>query len=300
MQKSESSVLAGIADSDWPKIRQVVLEVHDTGGRLAEIKALLEARGFEVAVEQESMLEHTRLYDLYAVRPEVKSGGEARPERDAAAGHGWDGPRQLNAELRGFLKEKLPEPMLPSAFVPLAALPLTPNGKLDYKALPPPEDGEAATKFNYVAPMTPVEEALAEVWAEVLRVERVGIRDNFFELGGDSILSIQVIARAARRGIRLTPKLLFQHQTVSQLAAAAARQQAPTQGAEQGAVSGAAPLTPIQRWFFSLGYAEPSRFNQAVLLEARRALDAGALSAAARYLVRHHDALRLRFTAEGG
>jgi aryl carrier-like protein len=106
--------------------------------------------------------------------------------------------------------------MVPAAFVHLDALPLSSSGKLDHRALPAPE--EAPDEERYEAPRTPVEEALAAVWAEVLRHERVGVRENFFELGGDSIVSIQVVSRARRAGLRITPRQIFEHQTIAELA----------------------------------------------------------------------------------
>jgi aryl carrier-like protein len=105
--------------------------------------------------------------------------------------------------------------MIPSQFVFMEALPLTPNGKLDRRALPAPDAARRNGGRKNVAPRTPAEELLCEVWREVLGVERVGVEENFFELGGDSILSIQVVSHAQRRGLRLTPRQLFQHQTVA-------------------------------------------------------------------------------------
>lgn len=108
-------------------------------------------------------------------------------------------PRQGNifsaSELRRFLKEKLPEYMMPSAFVPLKNLPLTPNGKVDRRALPSPEMARPDLEDTFVAPRTPVEESLARIWAEVLRLEKVGVHDNFFDLGGHSLLVTQVVCR---------------------------------------------------------------------------------------------------------
>jgi amino acid adenylation domain-containing protein/non-ribosomal peptide synthase protein (TIGR01720 family) len=202
--------------------------------------------------------------------------------------------RQLtSSELRSYLQEQLPAYMIPSAFVPMDELPLTPNGKLDRKALPAPESSlESADK--YVAARTPTEELLASIWSEVLRVERVGVNDNFFELGGDSILSVQIIARANRAGLRLTPKQLFQHQTIATLAAAASSSQASL--APQSPISGPLPLTPIQHWFFEQGLINPHHFNQSLLLELSEAVDSTSLEVAVNQLVTHHDALRLRFT----
>jgi amino acid adenylation domain-containing protein len=126
--------------------------------------------------------------------------------------------QQLFPELRKLLKDRLPDYMMPASFVLVDAWPLTPNGKLDRKALPPPPQPMPEMEVGYIAPRTPVETALAEIWAQVLRLERVGVRDNFFELGGDSIHSIQVVARAAQAGLRLSPRHLFQYQTIAELA----------------------------------------------------------------------------------
>src|SRR5262249_51216260 len=98
------------------------------------------------------------------------------------------------AALRGHLKARLPGDMVPAAFALVEALPLTPSGKLDRKALPAPERGRAEADGAYVAPRTPVEEAVARVWAEVLGLERVGAHDNFFDLGGHSLLATQVLS----------------------------------------------------------------------------------------------------------
>src|SRR5205807_2518916 len=163
---------------------------------------------------------------------------------------------EVEAEaLRAYLRAQLPEYMVPAAWRRLDALPLTPNGKVDRKALPAPELSEA-----YEPPRGPAEELLAGIWAEVLRLERVGRHDNFFALGGDSILSIQIVARATQAGLQLTPKQLFQHQSIAELAAVVGTGQAVV--AEQGLVSGEALLTPIQRWFFEQASPEPQHFNQ--------------------------------------
>ena len=105
-------------------------------------------------------------------------------------------------ELRAHLKRSLPDYMVPSAFVVLEALPLTPNGKIDRRALPAPE-ADAVVRGEYVAPRTPVEEMLAGIWAEVLKLERVGVQDNFFELGGHSLLAIRVMERMRQAGLQV-------------------------------------------------------------------------------------------------
>jgi acyl-CoA synthetase (AMP-forming)/AMP-acid ligase II/acyl carrier protein len=121
------------------------------------------------------------------------------------------------AELRAHLRESLPEYMVPQAFVFLDALPLTSNGKLDRKALPAPE--YAADADRYVAPRTPVEEVLAEIWAEVLRLERVGVEESFFELGGHSLLATRVVSRVREVfSVELPLRALFEGPTVAELA----------------------------------------------------------------------------------
>jgi len=141
------------------------------------------------------------------------------------------------AELRRHLSSSVIEETIPNVFVHLKRFPLTLNGKIDYASLPEPREAEGASARAYAGPRTPAEQALADIWKQVLRVERVGIHDNFFELGGDSILSIQIIGRANQAGLRFTPNQIFQHQTVAELAAVAgqaAHAQAEPETAERG------------------------------------------------------------------
>lgn len=199
-------------------------------------------------------------------------------------------------ELRDFLSEKLPDYMIPSTFTILDTLPLTPSGKVNRRALPPPNQERPELEETFVPPRNPVEETLAKIWAEVIGLERVGINDNYLELGGDSILSIQISSKANQAGIYLAPNQLLEHQTIAQVAAVAGT--APTVRAEQDLITGPLPLTPIQHWLFEKNLPEPHHWNQAFLLELRQPLDASLLEEALRQLLIHHDALRLRFTAD--
>ncbi|MBW4497711.1 MAG: amino acid adenylation domain-containing protein [Oscillatoria princeps RMCB-10] len=201
-------------------------------------------------------------------------------------------------DLRDFLKEKLPNYMIPAAFVMLDSLPLTPNGKVDGKALPRPQTTRQEKALK-VAPATKSEQTLAKIWREVLHLEQVGIYDNFFELGGDSILSILIISKANQAGLQLTPKQLFERQTIAELASVAMATE--TAKAEQGLVGGPLPLTPIQHWFFEKNLPALHHFNQAFLLEVPQELDPALLERAVQQLLVHHDALRLRYsqTSEG-
>jgi len=195
--------------------------------------------------------------------------------------------------LRQFLSERLPDYMVPPAWVWLKTLPLTPNGKLDRQALPAPSWQPTIGNSESALPQTPVERRLGTIWAELFRLEQVGRHDNFFELGGDSILSMQIIARASRVGLYITPKQVFEHPTIAQLAKVAGT--ATTVQAEQGLVSGACPLTPIQQWFFAQPLADLHHWNQSVLLELRQPLEAEVVQQVLQHLVQHHDALRLLF-----
>ncbi|NUS64986.1 MAG: amino acid adenylation domain-containing protein, partial [Saccharothrix sp.] len=200
-------------------------------------------------------------------------------------------------EVRDFLGGSLPDYLVPSLFVPVDALPISPNGKVDRARLPEPDFG-ALVGAGYVAPSGPVEEALAAVWADVLGVPRVGAQDNFFALGGDSILSMQVVARARQAGYRFATRDLFAHQTVASLAPHVTVE--VSSAADRAPVVGEVPLTPIQHWFLTSGRRSPHHFNQSHLVELDPAVDVAALRRALGVLVAHHDALRLRFTPVDG
>jgi acyl carrier protein len=127
-------------------------------------------------------------------------------------------PTPTFSELRSFLKEKLPDYMIPSAFMFLDLLPLTPNGKVDRRALPTPDLERSRLETKFVAPRTPVEKVLAKIWSEVLGLERVGVHDNFFELGGNSLLATQVMSRAPENfEMELPLARLFETPTIAGL-----------------------------------------------------------------------------------
>ena len=212
---------------------------------LGRLDHQVKIRGFRIELGEieAALLQHPAVRQAVVLAREDGPGGK----RLVAYLVATTDVRPTAAELRAFLQGRLPEYMVP---VGLRA----PGGAAadaQRQGRPPGAAGSrppARRAWPTLAPRTAAEEALADIWAEVLGLERVGVHDNFFELGGDSILAIQVVARASRSGLRLSPRLLFQHQTVAELAQAASLA-APVQ-AEQGPVTGAAPLTPIQHWFF--------------------------------------------------
>jgi amino acid adenylation domain-containing protein len=139
------------------------------------------------------------------------------------------GPAPSGAELRDFVVKKLPAYMAPATYVPMDALPLTPNGKIDRAALPAPDWSKQQDSLAYAAPRTPEEETMAAIWAEVLRLQRVGINDNLFELGADSLHVFQIAARANKAGIAVTPRQILQFRTIAAIFASGAQDQPQSQ-----------------------------------------------------------------------
>ncbi len=262
---------------------------------LGRIDQQVKIRGFRIELgEIESVLGlHPEVRESLVVVREDTAGDKRLVAYLVAA----TGPAPTVAELRAFLKEKLPEYMVPAAFVLLEAFPLTENGKVARNLLPSPEEAaRPELGGSFVAPRNRAEEELCRIWAAVLRLPKVGIHDNFFEIGGDSILSIQIATRAQQAGIRLTPRQLFQHQTVAELCEVAGSANAVV--AEQGPVVGPVPFSPIQRWWLGQNMVEAHHWNQSLLFELREPLDPAILEAAVNHLLDHHDALRLRITRD--
>jgi non-ribosomal peptide synthase protein (TIGR01720 family) len=198
-------------------------------------------------------------------------------------------------EMKEHMRERVIEEVMPRIYVRIGKMPLTVNGKVNVEGLPGLEEvRKGRKKEERREARGEVEREMVKIWEEVLGVEGIGIDDNFFELGGDSILSIQIIAKSNRVGIRLTPKQLFERQTIAQLVSVAGSKQLIQ--ADQAIVTGFAPLTPIQHWFFEQNLSDPHHFNQSVMLECKDHIDSAALNKAILYLMQHHDALRLRFT----
>ncbi len=140
-------------------------------------------------------------------------------------------PGPSTSELRGFLKTKLPDYMIPSAFVLLDTLPLTPSGKVDRKAFPVPHGSRPELDNSYVAPRTTVEKELSQIWAEVLSLDEIGIHDKFFDLGGHSLAATRVVSRVIDRfKVELPIKSLFESGTVADMAEIIVQNQAKKVG----------------------------------------------------------------------
>jgi amino acid adenylation domain-containing protein/non-ribosomal peptide synthase protein (TIGR01720 family) len=263
---------------------------------LGRIDCQVKVRGFRIELgEIESVLkEHISVNDaVVIVREDIPDN-----KRITAYLTAEDESTPNISELRDFSKEKLPDYMLPAAFVWLETIPLLPNGKVDRKALPKPDITRPDLQSDYTAPGNEKEKILAEIWSELLGMKQVGIKDNFFELGGDSILIIQIIARANQKGLSITPKQLFEYPTIEGLAAAAGT--VPVIHAEQGIITGTVKLTPIQKKFFEQNHVEAHHWNQAIMLEVKESLGPKILKQVVSKIIEHHDALRLRFKQTGG
>lgn len=270
------------------KIRGFRIELEEIEAVLLRHPSVREAAVLAVAAEDWHGKETGR-----APADDLERGGKRLAAYVAVA----DGPLPVVSDLRRFLADQLPDHMVPSAFVVLGSLPKHPNGKIDRRALPAPGSVRAETETTYEAPRSETEKALVEIWRHVLGAAQIGIHDNFFELGGDSILSIQIVARASRAGLSVTPMQVFQHQTIAELAEHVRMAHHVT--ADQGDVIGDVPLSPIQHWFCERRSPNMHHWNMPLLLQVQDGVVLTNLEQAAQALVRHHDALRLRLRPSG-
>ncbi|MGW2035835.1 amino acid adenylation domain-containing protein [Streptomyces sp. NPDC001811] len=202
--------------------------------------------------------------------------------------------------LRAHLRRDLPDYMVPAAFVPLERIPLTPNGKTDRRALPAPASGRCGLDAEYTAPRTDAERTVAEVWSEVLGVDRIGVHDDFFALGGHSLLATQVVSRLRRRlGADVPVRTLFGAPTPALLAEAVTE----LAGTEVDRIpsaprdSGPPPLSFAQQRLWFLDQLEPGRAEYLLpfAFRIRGPLDIDALNAAFTAVVARHEILRTRF-----
>ncbi len=258
----------------------------------------LKLRGWRVEPgEIESLLATHPAVRRCAVLPRAMPDGSVRLvawiERHAAAGTAGD---IAPADYRRFLGERLPASLVPGAFVETTDWPLLPNGKTDRNGFPSvdPADDPAGRAAPSRAPATPVERMLADIWRELLPGGgAIGVDDDFLALGGDSIVSLQVSARARQRGWQVSPRDVFEHPTIAALARIAVRAGAETEAATQ---PGPVPLTPAQARFFALRQPAPAHWNQALMLDVPGELADDTVRDALAAVVAAHDVFRVRFT----
>jgi len=278
---------------------------------LGRLDFQVKIRGFRIELGEieNALLAHESVHDAVVVAYREPGATSAESKRLVAYIVSGDGT-QPAAALRAALAEQLPDYMVPAIFVWLPALPLSSNGKVDRRALPAPEVERQSLSRAFVAPRTTEETVLADIWKATLKVSDVGVDDNFFELGGDSLLGVQILARAAQRGLRITLSELLRTPTVAALARAAGAQWAASQSQDAGAraqaallrveVAGDVPLTPVQHWFFEHQGANPHHWNQAFLFEVPANTSDVYLANAVEAVIEQHDSLRLRFEYRDG
>jgi len=252
----------------------------------------VKVRGFRIELREieACLLNHEAVKDAVVIVRE-----EAKRDKRLVAYVVCDREEAVTPEeLRAHLKDQLPQYMLPAAIVLLDTLPVKGSGKVDVRALPPADEIE--TKEGFTSPRTPVEKKLARIWQEVLGLERVGITENFFELGGDSIVSIQIVARARDAGLSITPKQVLKHESILELAAVT--KISIERATQNESAAPAIPLTPIQHWFFEQQLPNPHHYNQAVMLKLKQPFRVDLLEKSLGRLTEYHEALRLRFERE--
>jgi amino acid adenylation domain-containing protein/FkbH-like protein len=273
---------------------------------LGRIDHQVKIRGFRIELgEIESLLrKHSALREAIVVVREDRPGDK----RLAAYVVRKPEARVDADDLRRFVREALPEYMVPSAFVFLDALPLTPNGKVDRKALPSPETERRTDAKAFAEPASAVEEELAAIWREVLGIERISVTDNFFELGGHSLLAIQVISRVREKlKVELPLFSLFDAPTIQQLARGLdsgewTQNHLPIVPLQPVSRDGKLPLSSVQErlWFLDQVMPGSHAYNVPVGLRLKGVLDAFALQRALNEVIVRHEALRTTFANENG
>jgi amino acid adenylation domain-containing protein len=278
-------------------------EIEYVGRRDEQVKV----RGYRIELgEVEAVVrEHGRVRAAVVVAREDQPGEKRLVAYIVAASEsagGAAGGESLSRELQAYLKQRLPEYMVPTAFVELAEMPLTAHGKVDRRALPASEQSRSETE-EYVPPRTAAEQTLARIWSEILRLNEVGIHDNFFELGGHSLLATQVISRACQAfEIDLPLRKLFEEPTIAQLAKSIDEQirvgerwqMLPIELAPR---DGPLPFSFAQQRLWFLAQLEPGNvaYNIPVALRLTGPLEIPALKQSFDELIRRHEALRTSF-----
>ncbi|MGE5398775.1 MAG: amino acid adenylation domain-containing protein, partial [Ignavibacteriales bacterium] len=214
------------------------------------------------------------------------------------------------SELKYYLLSRMPEYMVPSAFVFLQKLPLTPNGKIDRRSLPAPDMEEIIREkeMNFVAPRTAVEEVIASIWSEVLNIEKIGVNDNFFDLGGHSLLATQVISRIRKAfNIDIPLRNIFEIPTIEGLARLVEKEEMKKAGLDNAVILPLAKDSPIplsfaqeRLWFLDQLEPESSFYNMPEAFRVKGVLNIGILEESLNELIRRHQILRTSFLTENG
>jgi amino acid adenylation domain-containing protein/non-ribosomal peptide synthase protein (TIGR01720 family)/FkbM family methyltransferase len=299
VEKSEQAVLAGIKEQDWPKIRQLAIEVHNIDDRLDSIIRLLETHGYRVIVEQEPVLDNTDLYNIYAVTPgQPPAGNEAKQYPQ----YRWADPELLKNQARNFLKKKLPEYMIPSLFGLLQTIPLTPNNKVNKKALP----GiiSSGPSRSYQAATNEIEKKLVEIWSEVLGKiahppASIGIDDNFFQLGGHSLKAAVLITKIYKAlNVKVPISEVFRTPTIRELSRyIKGNVKDKYAGIEPVEKKEYYPLSSAQKrlYFIQQVNLNSTSYNIPLVLSLGKDIESDKLEWAIKKLIARHESLRTSF-----
>jgi amino acid adenylation domain-containing protein/non-ribosomal peptide synthase protein (TIGR01720 family) len=268
---------------------------------MGRIDSQVKIRGFRIEINEieTHVLGCPHVKDVVVIA--VKKGGESSSRSQMLAAFVVPDhiAESLDGDIRACLKTKVPDYMIPGVFRFIDQLPRLPNGKVDRKGLAELDLGLSESGRIYTAPKDEVEKTLAAIWQDVLGIPKIGMNDNFFELGGDSILSIQVVSRARKSGLKLQPRQLFEAQTIEKLADLVEVEQFAGMN-NQKEVTGEILLTPIQQWFFDQNFIEYWHWNQAIMVEVKQKLDVNILRETLKLLLSHHDVLRSKFRNDSG
>ena len=308
VEKSEHDVLLGLSPGDWLKIRQLVIEV-DQGENLNPIIVLLERYGYEVLVEQDPLLRKTELCYVYAIRPSAAGPNLVRQQpADAHARPLSSAGEEIltPTSLRKYLKERLPRYMIPTAFILMEKFPLTSNGKINRKALPALSYDNIQPPQEFLRPRTETEKALAAIWTEVLKVEKISVNDSFFDMGGESLAAIQAVSRIRDAfDVNLPIQALFDTPTISALANTLAKVLGPSGNVrriERRKEGETCPLSFAQEQLWFLDQLAPGSpvYNIVDVIRLDGKYDAKAMGRTMKELVRRHEILRTAFSSSNG
>ncbi|MBN4002010.1 condensation domain-containing protein [Nostoc sp. LPT] len=260
-----------------------------------------------MTIVQDKLLEATPLYNIYARRTTIKqrfpqeTGSNSLGNRQST----WSSLETYIQDLRYYLQKKLPEYMIPSAFVVLEKFPLTSNGKVDSRALPIPEF-KIGLESSFVAPSTPTQEILANLWAAILRIEKVGIYDNFFDLGGHSLLATSLLFQIRQAfAIDFPLRCLFENPTIAALSKLIESFKAHPTLSSNKAMSPLerSPFTPVPLslsqqalWLLNQSDTKVATLNSSTLMRVRRPLSPEVVEQSLNEIVRRHENLRTVFT----
>ncbi|MEG4044871.1 amino acid adenylation domain-containing protein [Microcoleus sp. Pol17_C1] len=275
------------------KVRGFRIELGEIEAVLSQYPAVREA----IALVREDNPGDKRLVAYIVAKSELRGGqGDTDPTHSEFINH-----------LRVFLKQKLPQYMMPSAFVLLEAMPLTPNGKIDRRSLPAPNTNTAEFENNFTGPRTPDEQLTAEIWAEVLGLERVGIHDNFFELGGHSLLATQAISRLREAfQVEVPLRSLFESPTVATITESLLQYRAERKlkapPINRASRQGGLPLSFAQQRLWFLDQLQPGNpaYNIPAAVRLQGALNVAVLEQTFQEIIKRHEALRTTFKSVEG